>query len=140
MQREAVNPWSWQDAWGFTQAWAVDGPARHVYVSGQGALDERGALLHEGDLERQTERALANLETVLTAAGAAVADVVKVNAYVTDIAAFQTGPAGPALVRFFLRRGVRPALTVVEVGRLGVPGMAIEIEATACAATPDDRT
>lgn len=135
MRREPVNPWSWQDRWGYTQAWSVSG-GRHVFVSGQGAFDEEGRLLHPGDLARQVPLALANLEAVLVAAGASVGDVVKVNGYVTDLAAFQS-EIGAGFVRFFGERGVRPALTVVEVSRLGVEGMEIEVEATAVVDEPD---
>ncbi len=132
IERRAVNPWTWQDRWGYSQAWLVEGASRHLHVAGQGAFDERGALLHPGDVAAQSARALDNLETVLRSAGMAVSDVVSVRGYVTDMGAFQR-TAGAALASFFAERGVRPALTVVEVSRLGVEGMEVEIEA--CAAT-----
>ncbi len=50
-----------------------------VFVSGQVPRDPRtGALVGEGDVAAQTRQTLANLERVLAAAGARLADVVSV--------------------------------------------------------------
>ncbi len=38
MGKSQVNPWSWQDRLGFSQAWRVDGAASIVFVAGQMAL------------------------------------------------------------------------------------------------------
>jgi enamine deaminase RidA (YjgF/YER057c/UK114 family) len=48
-----------------------------VYVAGQVAVDADGALVAEGDRLGQLERALANVETALAAAGAGRGDVVR---------------------------------------------------------------
>ena len=65
MERHIVNPWSWQDAFGFVQANDVRGTGRVLLCSGQTSVDENGALLHAGDMAAQIRQALANLETVL---------------------------------------------------------------------------
>src|SRR5690349_10806985 len=49
MDKQQVNPWSWQDQFGFSQAWRVDGAASVVFVSGQGALSADGAIVGAGD-------------------------------------------------------------------------------------------
>jgi enamine deaminase RidA (YjgF/YER057c/UK114 family) len=53
-----VNPWSWQDARGFTQAWSVEGATTIVYVSGQIALDADGNLAGAVDFEAQATAVL----------------------------------------------------------------------------------
>ena len=77
--KRAVNPWTWQDAYGFSQAVAVDGAKRQLICSGQTSVDADGNPVHAGDLPAQLRQALDNLEAVLTAAGMTLADVVRLN-------------------------------------------------------------
>ncbi|MGH8962952.1 MAG: RidA family protein [Jatrophihabitantaceae bacterium] len=83
--KTAINPWSWQDARGFTQAWRVDGPATIVYVSGQLPVDADGNLVGAGDFELQARQSFDNLTAVLGQAGASFTDVAKLTVYLTDI-------------------------------------------------------
>ena len=58
-----------------------------VFVSGQGPVDpETGAM--PDSFEEQVRQTLKNLQTILEAAGSSLDDVVKVNAYVTDLTRF----------------------------------------------------
>lgn len=60
-----------------------------VYVSGQGPADPgTGAMPH--DFAGQVRQTLRNLETILRGAGAGLADVVKVNTYLSDVTRFAT--------------------------------------------------
>jgi len=58
-----------------------------VYLSGQIGLDPVSMTLAEG-FEAQTVRVFENLRAVAEAAGGSLADVVKLNIYVTDLANF----------------------------------------------------
>ncbi|MCL2829889.1 MAG: Rid family detoxifying hydrolase [Betaproteobacteria bacterium] len=58
-----------------------------VYLSGQIGLDPKTMLLEEG-IDAQIERVFSNLAAVAEAAGAGLADVVKINIYLTDLAHF----------------------------------------------------
>jgi len=49
-----------------------------IYVSGCGALDERGTLVGRGDITAQTRKTLDNMKIALAAAGGTLDDVVKV--------------------------------------------------------------
>jgi 2-iminobutanoate/2-iminopropanoate deaminase len=49
-----------------------------VFVSGQAALDESGALVGVGDFDAQAEQTFRNLERVLAAAGSGLDRIVKV--------------------------------------------------------------
>ena len=85
MERRIVNPWTWQDQFGFVQAHEVTGHQRILYCAGQTSMDAEGNPLHEGDMHAQLHQALDNLETVLAEAGYTLADVVRLNAYPTDV-------------------------------------------------------
>lgn len=131
MQKRATNPWTWQDQLGFSQAIEVVGAQRTVYCAGQLSVDEDGMPLYPGDMEAQFNRALDNLEQVLGQAGLALADVVRLNYYVTDIDAF--GEAAPKVDARLHAAGCKPACTLLGIARLAMPEALIEIEATAAA-------
>ena len=59
---------------------------RLVFIAGQVAADAKGAVVGKGDFKAQTKQVYDNLRTAVTAAGATMADVVKINVYVTDLA------------------------------------------------------
>src|ERR1700687_802826 len=59
-----------------------------VYTSGQVAQDPATGKLIEGSVAAQTEQIFHNLKVLLEAAGKTLADVVKVNVYLTDIQRF----------------------------------------------------
>jgi 2-iminobutanoate/2-iminopropanoate deaminase len=57
-----------------------------IFVSGQVPKDPRTGALVEGDVGAQTQQVFRNLEQVLEAAGASLADVVAITAYLENIA------------------------------------------------------
>ena len=58
-----------------------------VYLSGQIGLDPANMQMVEG-IEKQVHRVFANLAAVAEAAGGSLADVVKLNIFLTDLAHF----------------------------------------------------
>jgi 2-iminobutanoate/2-iminopropanoate deaminase len=96
-----------------------------LFVSGLTAHDSDGRLIGEGDAAEQTRQILNNLTLVLKAAGADFADVLKVTVFLTDIE--DRARINPVREEFF--GSARPASTLVEVRRLALPGMKVEIEA-----------
>jgi enamine deaminase RidA (YjgF/YER057c/UK114 family)/Spy/CpxP family protein refolding chaperone len=103
---------------------------RTLYVAGQEATDSSGAIVGGTDLGAQTQRAFANLATVLESAHASLRDVIQVTLYVvnydaTDLAALRSAVA----VQF--PAGNAPIVTVLGVGSLDRPGARIAIQATA---------
>lgn len=129
MERRNVNPWSWQDQFGFSQAVEFSGHQRTLVCAGQTSTDADGNTLHAGDMRGQVAAALDNLETVLSVAGFSLSNVVRVNYYTTDIEAFFT--AGDILGERFGSAGIQPASTLLGITRLAFPDLLIEIEATA---------
>jgi len=59
-----------------------------VYLSGQIPLDPAAMALVDGGIETQIRRVFDNLQAVARAAGGELADVVKLNIFLTDLANF----------------------------------------------------
>jgi 2-iminobutanoate/2-iminopropanoate deaminase len=95
-----------------------------IYCSGQVPLDADGHLV-DSDIGAMTRQVVANLEQVLEAAGATIADVVRTNVYLVDMADYAAMNA--AYVELFPDR---PARTCVQVAGLPV-GARIEIDCIA---------
>ena len=129
MERRIVNPWTWQDQFGFVQANETSGVERVLLCSGQTSVDADGQPMHDGEMGPQVVQALDNLETVLSEAGFALADVVRLNYYVTDVDAFIQ--AAEVYGAKLAQAGCRPASTLLGVARLALPQLLVEIEATA---------
>jgi enamine deaminase RidA (YjgF/YER057c/UK114 family) len=122
-----INPWRWQDARGFTQAWRLDGPSTIVYMSGQVSVDADGNLIGPDDFELQARHTFDNLGAVLEQAGATFDDVVKLTVYLTDINRLPDY----GRIKAGYVHGQQPASTAIEVAALALPGLMIELEATA---------
>jgi enamine deaminase RidA (YjgF/YER057c/UK114 family) len=132
MERTVVNPWIWQDQFGFVHGNLIEGAGKVLLCAGQLATDNNGNPLHAGDMGAQISKALDNLEAVLDQAGLSMANVVRLNYYTTDVDAFLEAAAdslGPRLAA----SGCRSASTLLGVARLAFPESLIEIEATAVA-------
>ena len=86
-----------------------------VYLSGQIGLDPQSMQMVEG-IEAQVTRVFENLKAVAEAAGGSLADVVKVNIYLTDLANFAKVNEGMA--RYFSEPyPARAAVGVKELPR-----------------------
>lgn len=97
-----------------------------VHVAGQGGLDASLQIVSP-DFEAQARQALMNLRSAVEAAGAAVVDMSAMTVYLTDISTIRLFGA---LKREVL--GDIPATsTTVEVSPLALPGMLVEVSATA---------
>jgi reactive intermediate/imine deaminase len=110
----------------YSQAFVATG-GRTVYVAGMTARDKNGDLVGEGDIRAQTVQVLENMKAVLAAAGATMADVVKLTVFMTDLS--QSAVAREIRQRYFSRP--YPASTLVEISRLADERFLIEIEAIA---------
>ena len=115
---------------GFSQAMEVGQAKRTLLCSGQTSVDANGAPINAGDMAAQLKQAIANLEAVLQAGGFDLNDVVRLNYYTTDIAAFMQGAGGGGLARL-AELNLRPASTLLGVAALFHPDIMVEIEATA---------
>ncbi len=129
MNKRVINPWTWQDQYGFVQANEVTDGKQVLYCAGQTAIDADGNAVHAGDMAAQLGRSLDNLETVLKASGYTLSDVVRLNFYTTDVDGLIAN-IGPAAERLG-KANCRYASTLLGVARLAFPELLVEIEATA---------
>jgi 2-iminobutanoate/2-iminopropanoate deaminase len=97
-----------------------------VFVSGTTSLDAKGRVQGSGAAE-QTTITLRKIEAALKSAGARLADLVRLTIYVTDIR--DMGAVSKALGKAL--KGSAVTSTLVAVSALAVPGLLVEIEATA---------
>lgn len=98
-----------------------------IFVSGQVAEDINGNTVGKGDIVRQTEQVLTNMQNVLAVCGASLADVVKVTVFLRNME--NRGAVAEVRKRFF--KDNLPASTLVEVNKLANEDWLIEIEAVA---------
>ena len=131
MEKKIINPWKWQDPYGFVQGHEVAGAKRVLYCAGQTSVDGEGNPLHAGDMAAQIKQALDNVQTVLHNAGLELSHVVRLNYYTTDVDAFTK--AGGVLGKRLSGVGCRPSSTLLGVAALFHPDILVEIEATAVA-------
>lgn len=96
-----------------------------LFVSGLTGHDGQGSLVGGADAAAQTRQILVNLQHVLDAVGATMADVLKVTVFLTDIG--DRAAINPVRQEVF--GSARPASTLIEVSRLALPEMKVEIEA-----------
>ena len=132
MHTTTVNPWTWQDAHGYSQGVLVSHAAETLYAAGQGPVDPDGNLVHEGDVGGQARLAMDNVEAVLAAAGMSLSHVVRYDIHTTDLEDyFMLGHA--EVVKRFAEVGVVPAGGIAtQVPALALPGMQVEITVIAC--------
>ncbi len=69
----------------FERATAIELPGRkHVFVSGTASINNKGEVVHVGDVMRQTERMVSNVEALLGEAGCTMADAMHFLIYLRD--------------------------------------------------------
>jgi enamine deaminase RidA (YjgF/YER057c/UK114 family) len=131
MQSRPINPWTWQDKYGFSQGIEVLDPSRVLFCAGQTSVDADGNPLHAGNMTAQLTQALDNLETVLARAGLTLKNVVRLNYYTTDVPAYLQASA--AVAERLAKAGCIASGTLLGVAALFHPDIMIELEATAVA-------
>ena len=90
-----------------------------VYFSGQIPLDPATGNLVEGDIAAQARRAFDNLKAVAEASGGSLADIVKINIFLTDLAHF--GKVNEAMAAYFQQPyPARAAIGVAALPRGGL--------------------
>lgn len=81
-----------------------------LFVSGQAAVDFKTSQFVLGTIEEETKRTLDNIKSIVEAAGATMANVVKCTVHLADIAEFDRYNA--VYATYF--PGIKPARTTVQ--------------------------
>ncbi len=111
----------------YAQAVKVTEGKTLLYISGQVAYTAEGGPAHPGDFKAQARAALVALKAQVEAGGGTMADIVKINTYVTDM---RYRPDWAAVREEFFGKQTPPS-TLVGVTTLAAPEWMIEIEAVA---------
>ena len=98
-----------------------------VFVSGCVPTDADGNVVGGDDVAAQARKVFENIGVILDRAGCTFADVAKVTVYLTDVD--DRPKINPVRQEVF--GDAKPASTLVEVSRLAIPGIKIEVEAVA---------
>lgn len=103
---------------------------RTFYLSGQIAVDERGAVVGAGDFTAQARKVFENIALALAEVGLTFDAVVKLTFFLTDFAHL---PHMRAVRDEFVNLEAPPASSAVQVAALVRPELLIEVEAIAVA-------
>lgn len=128
-QKQYINP----DAMpplskGYTQAIKATG-GNTVYIAGQTSVNDKKEVIGKGDFDAQVRKTLENFRTVLAAANATTADLIKINIYIVDLNADKL-----AILRKYLKDFVTdkpPVSTLIGVQALFNKDVMIEVDGIA---------
>ena len=111
----------------YTQAVKVTGAQTILFIAGQVAYGPDGKPAHRGDFPAQARAVFQALKAQVEAGGGTLANVVKINTYLTDIR--HRAELVPIREEFFGKKTL--ASTLVAVAALALPEYLIEVEAVA---------
>ncbi|MFC0681784.1 Rid family hydrolase [Lysobacter korlensis] len=124
----SLNPAGWDRMPGFDQG-QLRAVGEILTVAAQGPLDERGRLLHDGDLAAQLALSAANFEAVLTAAGMTWPNVAQLRICTTDMDGLLD--VLDTLTDHLGEAAAHPPVSLAEVRRLPLVGMAVTLDGLA---------
>lgn len=97
---------------------------RHLFISGTASIDDRGEILHQGDVVGQFDRAIENIEVLLADGGAALEDLISIIVYLRD-------PADASRIDARIRNRLPGIPFVLVEAAVCRPGWLVEIEGIA---------
>lgn len=100
---------------------------KHLFLSGTASIDPEGVVLHPGDVGKQLERTLENMNALLADGGGSLEDMCHFTVYLRD-------PSDEGLIRRMMRERFPEAPMILVVGPVCRPGWLIELEGVACVA------
>ena len=127
MRKNISSGAPWEEHIGYSRAVRI---GNEIEVSGTVSV-LKGKLVGKNDPYIQTKNILTIIRSALEEAGGSMNDVIRTRIYVTDISNWED--IGRAHGEVF--RDIRPATSMVEVGRLIDENYLVEIEASAIIAT-----
>jgi enamine deaminase RidA (YjgF/YER057c/UK114 family) len=98
-----------------------------LFISGQVGLDIKGNIVGRNNFEKQAKQALDNLVLMIEAGGGKLEDLMMITVFVTDM---NNRPIFAKVRNSYFRKNP-PASTIVEIKRLFMDGILIEINGIA---------
>jgi enamine deaminase RidA (YjgF/YER057c/UK114 family) len=129
MEKKFINPPTLSTPRGYTHVVTATS-GKMIFIAGQVAWDTKSEIVGKGDLRAQATQAYTNLKAALAAAGATIADVVKMNTYVVNFKSADLPVIREVRSQFFPQENL-PASTLVGVQALAMDELLIEVEAVA---------
>ena len=120
------NPATMAKPAGYTHV-VVNGPGRTIYIAGQLGYDSTGK--QGADFREQATLVYENLKAAVESVGGKMENIVKLNAFLTDIRAQL--PIYREVRDKFVNVAAPPASTTLEVPKLAREGALLEVEAIA---------
>lgn len=131
MAKKIINPWTWQDKFGFVQANQIADPKKILFCAGQVSVDENGNLIHAGDMKEQINQIFSNLKAIFKQSDMQLQDISRIIYYTTDVSKFVEAETAQVLSAHLEKEKCRPATSLIGVASLFHPDCVIELEATA---------
>jgi enamine deaminase RidA (YjgF/YER057c/UK114 family) len=122
-----INPPAIAKPPGYTHVVEVSGPVRTVYIAGQLGYDGSGK--QGGDFRAQATLVYENLKAAVESVGGKMENIVKLNAFLTDIRAQL--PIYREVRDKYVNVAAPPASTTLEISKLAREGALLEVEAVA---------
>jgi enamine deaminase RidA (YjgF/YER057c/UK114 family) len=121
------NPATMAKPTGYTHVVEVNGPNRTIYIAGQLGYDANGK--PGSDFREKATFVYENLKAAIESVGGKMENIVKLNAFLTDIRAQL--PVYREVRDKFVNVAAPPASTTLEVPKLARDGALLEVEAIA---------
>lgn len=108
------------------------GDRRHLLISGTASINNRGEVVHPGDVEAQAARMLENIEALLHEGRATLDDIVQSVVYLRDVADYE-------VVRRYLEQRLPRTPRAITLAPVCRPAWLIEMECIAIIPATDPR-
>jgi enamine deaminase RidA (YjgF/YER057c/UK114 family) len=109
----------------FERGVSIDfGDRRKVYISGTASIDNKGLIVHQGDIIKQVYRIWENVEALLNEANCAFNDIMQIIVYLRDIADYQ-------LVEELFAQKFSSIPQIIVLAPICRPGWLVEMECIA---------
>jgi len=128
---EVVQPEGWEPPSGYSNGVVAPAGARLLFVAGQIAWDADQVLVGKGDFAAQFRQALANVLSVVDAAGGEPAHLASLTVFVKDKSAYAASAKDLGAAWRELVGRHYPAMALVEVADLLEKDALVEIQAIA---------
>lgn len=113
----------------FSQVVITQGNGKTIYVGGQNAVNAKGEIIGKGDIRKQTEQVMENLQIALEACGATFENLVKLTIHIVQGQDLHRG--FEASQKYLGNLENPPAITGFFVSELAHSDFLVEVDAIA---------